>query len=135
MPVLDKSGIVKNPQNIEFIITTNDFNMHSKDFAEYEIIGVEFPSHADGRGFSIARKIRTSGFSGTLRAIGPIIPDQFADLLACGFDEIEIPEEQLKRQSYSQFASALSSYSLSYQRQNSRAQSIISLRHGAKNGI
>jgi len=48
---------------------------------------VEFPSFADGRGFSIARQLRkTYGYKALLIAEGPLIPDQYAFALQCGFD-------------------------------------------------
>ena len=62
------------------------------------LIAVDFPSFADGRGFSIAKCLRDNGYEGRLRAVGPVIADQFAYLLACGFDEVEVPEDVALRQ-------------------------------------
>ena len=38
-----------------------------------EMIRVNFPSFADGRGFSIARQLRLRGFAGRLRACGHVL--------------------------------------------------------------
>ncbi|MGY9055044.1 MAG: DUF934 domain-containing protein [Alphaproteobacteria bacterium] len=62
------------------------------------VIAIPFPHFADGRGFSLARKLRTLGFTGRLRAKGHIISDQYAMARACGFDEVEIDDDLAKRQ-------------------------------------
>ena len=50
-------------------------------------IAIEFPTLTDGRGFSLARLIRATGFAGRLRAVGFIVPHQFRHLCSVGFDE------------------------------------------------
>ena len=61
-------------------------------------IRILFAGFADGRGFSLARRLRDLGFAGRLRAVGALIPDQRGALRACGFDEIELTAERLARQ-------------------------------------
>lgn len=56
------------------------------------MIRVAFPAMTDGRGFSIARRLRAMGFRGRLRAAGPLIPDQARAARRVGFDEIELPD-------------------------------------------
>ena len=71
-------------------------------FERIALIRVAFPSHVDGRGFSLARHLRLLGFRGRLRACGRILADQYAMARRSGFDEVEIdpalagrqPEEQ-----------------------------------------
>jgi uncharacterized protein (DUF934 family) len=62
------------------------------------MIRVDFPSSADGRGFSIARQLRLMGYDGRLRARGHVIADQYAMARRSGFDEVEISEALAKRQ-------------------------------------
>ena len=62
------------------------------------MIRVDFPSFADGRGFSIARRLRDMGFKGRLRAKGHVIADQYAMPRRSGFDEVEIDEDLAARQ-------------------------------------
>jgi len=62
------------------------------------LIRIAFAGLADGRGFSLARRLRLLGHRGRLRALGPLIPDQRAALLGCGFDEVELAAELLDRQ-------------------------------------
>lgn len=62
------------------------------------MIRVDFPSFADGRGFTIARRLRLMGFPGRLRARGHVIADQYAMARRAGFDEVEISDELATRQ-------------------------------------
>lgn len=61
-------------------------------------IRIAFPSSADGRGFTIARRLRLMGFSGRLRAAGHVIADQYALARRAGFDEVEISKDLASRQ-------------------------------------
>jgi uncharacterized protein (DUF934 family) len=63
-----------------------------------DMIRVAFPAMADGRGFSIAQRLRALGYAGRLRAAGPLIADQFRAAQRVGFDEIELPESVAGRQ-------------------------------------
>ena len=63
-----------------------------------ELIRVAFPSAVDGRGFSIAARLRAMGYAGRLRAAGPLIADQFRAARRVGFDEIELPDAMADRQ-------------------------------------
>ncbi|WP_204113984.1 DUF934 domain-containing protein [Shimia biformata] len=63
-----------------------------------EMVRVDFPSFADGRGFTIARRLRQRGFTGRLRAKGHVISDQYAMARRSGFDEVEISDELAARQ-------------------------------------
>lgn len=62
------------------------------------LIRVDFPSFADGRGFTIARRLRDMGFAGRLRAKGHVIADQYAMARRSGFDEVEIDDDLAARQ-------------------------------------
>ena len=56
------------------------------------MVRIEFPSSADGRGFTIARALRLRGYTGRLRARGHVLADQYAMARRSGFDEVEIDE-------------------------------------------
>ncbi|MBV1903229.1 MAG: DUF934 domain-containing protein [Marinosulfonomonas sp.] len=62
------------------------------------VIRVDFPSFADGRGFTIARQLRLMGYGGRLRARGHVIADQYAMARRAGFDEVEISADLAARQ-------------------------------------
>ena len=70
------------------------------------LIAVVFPNFADGRGFSLARRLRAAGFTGRMRAKGHVIADQFAMARACGFDEVEIDTSLANRQPEAQWLAA-----------------------------
>lgn len=95
----------------------NDF--HAPDLAEskdaVDLVSILFPAFTYGRGFGIARLLRQQGYAGPLRAAGPLIPDQFAFALRCGFTEIEISDEQAARQPLGQWLAAAVHYSDHYQ--------------------
>jgi uncharacterized protein (DUF934 family) len=63
-----------------------------------EMIRIDFPSSADGRGFTIARALRLRGYTGRLRARGHVLADQYAMARRSGFDEIEIDAALAERQ-------------------------------------
>ncbi|WP_438987025.1 DUF934 domain-containing protein [Marivivens donghaensis] len=62
------------------------------------VIAVEFPSFADGRGFTLAAQLRRLGFKGRLRAQGHVICEQYAMARRSGFDEVAISDELAARQ-------------------------------------
>ena len=68
-----------------------------------ELIRVAFPAYTDGRGFSIGRRLRELGYTGRLRAAGPLISDQFRMARRVGFDEVEIPDSLAERQPETQW--------------------------------
>ncbi|KMW56693.1 Oxidoreductase probably involved in sulfite reduction [Candidatus Rhodobacter oscarellae] len=67
------------------------------------LICVRFPSFADGRGFTIARRLRLAGYAGRLRAKGHVIADQYAMARRAGFDEVEISDDLAARQPQEQW--------------------------------
>ncbi|MGI9388935.1 MAG: DUF934 domain-containing protein [Boseongicola sp.] len=70
----------------------------SDRLGELDMIRVDFPNFADGRGFTIARRLRLMGFEGRLRAKGHVIADQYAMARRSGFDEVEIDDDLARRQ-------------------------------------
>lgn len=104
-------------------------------FGAVDLIAVEFPSFSDGRGLSLAKRLRRAGFAGTLRASGPLIADQFADALACGFDEVELPQTMANRQPVQQWMAAKDAISARYQSGYETAEaSILQQRLAARKG-
>ena len=62
------------------------------------MIRINFPSSADGRGFTLAAMLRRAGYKGRLRAKGHVLSDQYAMARRSGFDEVEIDEALAARQ-------------------------------------
>ena len=70
---------------------------------QIDLVRIDFPKFADGRGFTIARRLRLMDFQGRLRAKGQIIADQYAMARRSGFDEVEIEAELVARQPEAQW--------------------------------
>jgi len=66
--------------------------------ANAPMIRIDFPSFADGRGFTLAAILRRAGFKGRLRAKGHVLADQYAMARRAGFDEVEIDDALAARQ-------------------------------------
>jgi uncharacterized protein (DUF934 family) len=122
-PILDwealLAGLPNDPAGARLgIELPNSFDAEAvrPHFGELALIAIRFPAFSDGRGFTLARRLRRLGFTGTLRASGPLIPDQFAYALACGFDEVELPEASAARQPPAQWTAALAARGQIYQR-------------------
>lgn len=67
------------------------------------LIRIDFPSFADGRGFTLARLLRLRSYAGRLRARGHVIADQYAMARRAGFDEVEIDAPLAARQPWPQW--------------------------------
>ena len=67
-------------------------------FGRIALIRIAFPSHMDGRGFSLARHLRLLGYRSRLRAAGRILADQYTMARRSGFDEVEIDPVLARRQ-------------------------------------
>lgn len=84
-------------------------------FGALDLIAVRFGAMADGRGFSLARRLRRLGYAGELWAKGWLVPDQYAFARACGFDAVFVDGEVFARQDEVDWRAAAASLSLSYQ--------------------
>jgi len=88
--ILVKSGIVLGVQ----LGSSHQAADLADDVRHLELVSVEFPSIADGRGYTIGRMLRQRfHFSGELRAVGPIVRDQFPLLHRCGFDAVDARDD------------------------------------------
>jgi uncharacterized protein (DUF934 family) len=113
---------------------TNDTDPDSLQpwFERLRLIAVAFPKAADGRGYSIATRLRRLGFTGELRASGHVIADQYMLARSCGFDTVEISEAQAARQPEAHWMEAERAISLAYQRGYGRLRNILSARWAAR---
>ncbi len=94
-----------------------DLAVVAPQLPKLKTILVNFPSYADGRGFSIARQLRkTYGFKGTIIADGPLIPDQYAMALQCGFDAVRLDGKTFAIQAESDWFNAMDDFAGAYQR-------------------
>ena len=63
------------------------------DLDRFVLVALEFPVFRDGRAFSTARELREHhGFTGDIRALGHILPDQYQFLVRTGFTSVEVSD-------------------------------------------
>ena len=84
---------------------TDDPELLNDYLSQLTLIRISFPAFSDGRAFTIARRLRALGFTGHLRAVGPVIVDQYPMARRTGFDDVEIPDELAARQPEAQWIS------------------------------
>ncbi|MBL4872342.1 MAG: phosphoadenylyl-sulfate reductase [Rhodobacteraceae bacterium] len=70
---------------------------------QIDLIRIDFPVFSDGRGFSLAQRLRLLAYRGRLRAKGHVLADQYAMARRSGFDEVEIDKALAARQPESQW--------------------------------
>ena len=64
-----------------------------EDLEFLDLVALEFPTFADGRSYSNARRLRERYlFEGEVRAVGDVLRDQYLAMQRCGFDAIEVAE-------------------------------------------
>ena len=98
IPLIDLAANDAGPVVAVDLASDSDPSELAGRLDDIDMIRVDFPSFADGRGFTIARRLRTMGFKGRLRAKGHVIADQYAMARRSGFDEVEIDQNLAKRQ-------------------------------------
>lgn len=93
------------------------------DLLRLQLIAIDFPKFADGRGYSIATLLRTRyGYAGELRAIGDVLRDQFFFLSRCGFDALQPKEGKYTRVQLEAALASLNDFSEPYQAAVDRAE-------------
>ena len=90
-------------QGVVDLVQTDDPQALRPYLADLRLIRVAFPSFSDGRAFTIARQLRSFGYTGALHASGPVIADQYAMARRVGFDAVEIPDDLAARQPQDQW--------------------------------
>ena len=94
---------INTHQGVVDLAHTDDPAALKDHLAALHLIRISFPAFSDGRAFTIARRLRMMGYAGELRALGPVIADQYAMARRVGFDSVEIPDELAARQPQEQW--------------------------------
>ncbi|MDO9596818.1 MAG: DUF934 domain-containing protein [Azoarcus sp.] len=93
------------------------------DLLRLQLIAVDFPKFADGRGYSIATLLRARhGYAGELRAVGDVLRDQFFFLTRCGFDVLVPKADKYTRTQLETALTSLKDFSEPYQGAVDRAE-------------
>ncbi|WP_281299880.1 MULTISPECIES: DUF934 domain-containing protein [unclassified Iodidimonas] len=91
------------------------------------VIAIHFGKFSDGRGFSLAHRLREDhGFSGEIRATGGLIADHAEFLLRSGVSSVELADPII----VAQFIKRLKLYSVWYQDAHDARPTALELRHG-----
>ncbi len=99
MPIVTDKGFTRDDYAGPIVDLPADTDPDTLDgLREAPLVRIDFPSFADGRGFTLARLLRLRGFTGRLRARGHVIADQYAMARRAGFDEVEISDALAARQ-------------------------------------
>ena len=65
--------------------------------ASFDVVAINFPAFADGRGFTYGRELREQhNYQGEVRAIGGFIRDQLFFLKRCGFNAFALNGVELE---------------------------------------
>lgn len=81
----------------------------------YEQIHIHFAASADGRGFSLARRLRELGFQAQLYATGQLVCDQYRHARQAGFDGVIISTDQARKMPERHWREQVGRLSASYQ--------------------
>lgn len=95
-------GIPANTMAVD-VAPSDDVALLAGHLDRLSMIRVGFPSSADGRGFTLAKRLRAMGYSGRLRAAGHVLADQYTMARRAGFDEVEIDDALATRQPQDQW--------------------------------
>ena len=109
--VIDKTGFCENKWDHLPIPSLQEYQgepaiqLHSNDdvqqlishFETLQLIVIGFDTFSDGRGFSQAARLRNLGYEKHIRARGHVLVDQFRAALRCGIDDVEISDQQARR--------------------------------------
>lgn len=87
---------IEQPLAVRFEVSMLPENL-TPWFHKVAMVILPFGTSADGRGFSLARKLRQLGYKGTIRAEGHILVDQFRAALRVGIDQVAISDDQAAR--------------------------------------
>ena len=96
--VVSNQGRFDIGEELEFVDI--DASLASDDLDELlqsSAIRIVFGSFADGRFLTLGRQLRLRGYSGHIRAAGPLLPDQFPMALKLGIDSVEISTDHAAR--------------------------------------
>lgn len=96
MPLIDADGAVLGPApDIESAADMQHTAL--AELLEAETLVLLFDSHKDGRAFSWAARLLSRGFQGRLVGIGPVGLDRLAQGFRCGFDALEVSDDEVKQ--------------------------------------
>ncbi len=93
--IANSEQLAAAPERYAVWLDSDDSIESLSDFAQtLQLVCVNFPAFTDGRGYSIARQLRSNlEYTGELRAIGNVLRDQLQFYRRCGFDSFAFADE------------------------------------------
>jgi uncharacterized protein (DUF934 family) len=124
--------LVRRPDPIGVQLKSHEHpEIISDDLESLTVIALEFPTFKDGRAYSYARLLRERyGFTGELRAVGDVLPDQIHFMERVGFNSVEIDSDN----ALADFERATKEFTVWYQPSGDARQRAAELRRGQKQG-
>ena len=88
----EKKAELANRKNLGVWLNSDQSpQLIADSLAQLDVVAINFPAFADGRGFSYGRELReTHKYNGEVRAIGGFMRDQLFFLKRCGFNSFAI---------------------------------------------
>ncbi len=100
----NKSELITRAADVAVVIDgATDWDVFSEELSHFKLVAIDFPSFADGRGFSQARMLRRDGFKGEIRAVGDVTWDRLRYMKRCGFDTYAIADDRFDDAIFSAF--------------------------------
>ena len=122
--VIQPARLGQAPVGVQIGVDT-DLERLFQHLSDIDLIVIEISSFADGRGFSIAYRLRHSlGYSGEIWALGNLIVDQYAHAVQCGIDGVLVEDQHLARQPIEHWRDALIDTPLPYRYHNKRTSQL-----------
>jgi uncharacterized protein (DUF934 family) len=88
-----KAALLARPQRGVWLAPDEVAQDIAVDLGNLQVVAIDFPQFADGRGYSTAALLRGRfGWRGELRAIGDVLKDQLFYLSRVGFDAYAVRE-------------------------------------------
>jgi len=111
----DREGWLAHDGRLGVVLTpAHGVEILVPDLERFDLVGAEFPTLSEGRGYSQGRLLRERWkFAGELRATGLVRRDQLFFLARCGFNSFELPDSELESA-----RAALRTFSFGYQASN-----------------
>ena len=86
-----RAELASRPQRAVWLAGNEGPELLGEDLAQFDLIAIDFPKFADGRGYSIARLLRERyDYQGEVRAIGDVLRDQLFFMSRVGFDAFAV---------------------------------------------
>lgn len=91
----DKNELMRRSGKLGLrLAPSDDVANIAADLQHFQLIEIDFPAFADGRGFSQARLLRSRyHYSGELRAVGKFLRDQLFYLRRVGFNSFALEKQ------------------------------------------